>query len=258
MDRPYRKTQQYKRTRNVSKEQKFKARRRLLRIFVFFLLVWGVLGFIRSDFFSVETIEFWGNTHTSEEELRQALRSGEGENIWQLSPAKLAERLKGIVRIEDAIVSRALPRTLVVQVTEKEALALAPYREYLLEVGVDGVILGVTQDPQSYALPLLTGIAPLELHVGDQLLSQASLEQAAAAFDAMNQAGVSVSEINISDEENLVLTTMTGLSVWLGRDRFPEKAGLLAQIMGQLGGRQDEGYLDLRTPAAPAFHIIKD
>jgi cell division septal protein FtsQ len=50
---------------------------------------------------------------------------------------------------------------------------------------------------------------------------------------------------------------MDGLSVWLGNKNFAEKAQVLLQILGQLGGRQGEGYLDLRVPTAPAFHIIE-
>ncbi|MDW7652431.1 MAG: FtsQ-type POTRA domain-containing protein, partial [Bacillota bacterium] len=191
-------------------------------------------------------------------QILESLQIHEGENIWELSPGQLAERVESIARIESASVYRKLPRTLVVDVTEKGTLCLVPYREYLFAVGFDGTILGVTNDPQNYGLPLVTGIAPLELKVGDLLFSGERLERTTELITAMDGAGIAVSEINFSDEENLVLVTMSGLTVWLGRDGFQEKAGLLAQIMGQLTGRQDEGYLDLRVPTAPAFHILND
>lgn len=242
----------------VSAEKKVKFRNRLFSILFSFMMIWALLGFVRSDLFSIKQIIIDGNTHTSESEIRLALMVEEGKNIWQLNLDKLEERIGVIPRVAVASVHRKLPATLVIEVQEKQPLALVPYQEYLLEVGYDGIILGTTQDPQNYGLPMLTGIWPLELTVGDVILSDAQLSQVISAIEAIEGANVAVSELNLATEDNLILITIDGFTVWLGLDNYTEKISLLTQIIGQLTGRQAQGYLDLRAPAAPAFHVIQE
>lgn len=256
MDKHRRSRQVRYRKRTVSPQNVRKARRRLLAALLTVVMLWAFLGFIRSDFFRIEQLVIQGNTYTGETEIRQAIPVTEGDNIWQLNTSLLEDKLAVIPRIESASVSRKLPRTLRVDIREKRVFALVPYKEYLFEMGYDGMALGTTQNPQKYGLPLLTGMAPVELSVGEMLLSGPALQDAIEAIEALDTSGVAVSELNLADEDNVVIVTMDGLTVWLGRNGYAVKADLLVQIMAQLQGRQGDGYLDLRVPAAPAFHVL--
>lgn len=242
----------------VAPEKKRVLQNRLLVIFIFFVILWGLHSFIRSDFFVLDTLDIEGNLHTPEAEIRLAMQVHEGLNVWDISPSQLKKRVENIPRIEFAEIHRRLPRSLYVEIQEKKVMALVPYREYLLEVGVDGQILGTTQDPQNFGLPLLTGIAPVELKVGEYLLWGEQLASAAAALSLLDETGPAVSELNVSDPENFIIITLDGLVVWLGQTDFVEKINILTQISAQIQGKQTDGYLDLRVKDAPAFHITTD
>lgn len=242
----------------VNPEKKRVLQNRLLVIFLFFVLLWGLHSFIRSDYFMLESVEIEGNLHTPEAEIRLAMQIHEGLNIWDISPSRIKKRIEEIPRIEYADVHRRLPRSLYLTIREKEVMALVPYREYLLEMGGDGQILGTTQDPQNYGLPLLTGIAPVELKVGEYLLQGEQLTSVTNALIALDDAGLVVSELNMSDPENFIMITLDGLVVWLGQSDFVDKINILTQISDQIQGKHTEGYLDLRVKDAPAFHVIKD
>jgi cell division protein FtsQ len=257
VDKHYRKRQSIY-SKNLSPKKVNRSKRYLLGILLFTMLIWAVLGFIRSDYFFVEQIEINGNKHTEETEIRLALPVSEGDNIWQMNPGYLEDKLTEIPRVEHASVTRRFPRKLVIDITEKDQLALVPYQQHLLEIGVDGMVLGSTQEPQSYGLPLITGLMPTELTVGKYLLEGSLLEQAGSAIIAMSEADVEVSELNMADENNLILVTMDGLTVWLGQNNYATKAELLVQIKNQVSGRQAEGYLDLRAVSSPAFHLIEE
>ncbi len=125
-------------------------------------------------------------------------------------------------------------------------------------MGTDGMVLATTRNLQNYNIPMLTGLAPLELSVGEMLLTGPQLQEVVQALEAMSAVGVSVSELNFAEPEKLVLITMDGFTVWLGQGGYSEKAALLVQIMAQLQGRQAEGYLDLRVPQAPAFNTLAE
>ena len=101
-------------------------------------------------------------------------------------------------------------------------------------------------------------MVPVSGAVGQQLLTAEILEQVQQLSKALTEEGVMVSEINLEQADNLIIVTMDGLCVWLGVDRFAEKANILVQILGQLAGQQAEGYLDLRAVTAPVFHPTKD
>lgn len=233
-------------------------KRRLLATLLFVVVFWAVLSLVNSDIFSITKIAICGNAYTTEKEIRLALTVAEGDNIWRLNKAQQAAKLKTIPRIESARVIRELPNRLRVEIKEKKALVLVPYNGYLLEMGADGMVLATTQNPQNYNIPMLTGLAPVELSVGEMLLTGLQLQEVMQALEAMSAAGVVVSELNFAQAEKLVLITMEGLTVWLGQGRHCEKAALLAQIKGQLQGRQSEGYLDLRVPEAPAFNTLAE
>ncbi|NLN06470.1 MAG: FtsQ-type POTRA domain-containing protein [Firmicutes bacterium] len=228
-----------------------------LRLLLIFVLVCAVLGVLRSDLFDLKEVTVTGNERTPEAEIREALQVERGVNILQLDLDALTERVLAIPRIAHVDIRRLLPDGLQVEVTEYDTLVLVPYQEHFLEVGENGKILGSTADPQQYALPLLTGLLPVTGKMGENILDGRLLEQVRELCSALAETGVPVSEINTSQEENLIIVTMDGLSVWLGNKNFAEKAQVLLQILGQLGGRQGEGYLDLRVPTAPAFHIIE-
>lgn len=247
-----------KRRKGLSPEKQARVAKKLLSVFLFFLCLWSFIVFIRSDFFTLERILFSGNNHTGEEELRTAMGVSEGENIWRLSPSRLESGLETIPRIKSAEVHRKLPRRLLVNVTEKEALVLIPYQEYMLETGVDGQILGTTQEPQNYGLPLLTGLPLVETTVGDTVLAGEVLGAVKEIISALSGSGVSLSEINVADSENIIVVTIDGLVSWLGKDQLEQKTKLMANIAGQIAGRHNNGYLDLRVPDAPVFHNVRN
>lgn len=242
----------------VPPEKRRQIKRRLLAALLFIVVLWTVLSFIGSDFFSIAAIVVHGNTYTTEKEIRMALTVVEGDNIWRLNKAQQEAKLKTIPRIESARVTRELPNRLKVEVKEKRSLVLVPYNGYLLAMGTDGMVLATTRNLQNYNIPMLTGLAPLELSVGEMLLTGPQLQEVVQALEAMSAVGVSVSELNFAEPEKLVLITMDGFTVWLGQGGYSEKAALLVQIMAQLQGRQAEGYLDLRVPQAPAFNTLAE
>lgn len=230
-----------------------KAQRMLKYSLLFFIFLWMLLTFVRSDYFSLENIVVAGHVHTTEAEIKAALQVSAGENIWRIRPSQLQERVASIPRISSATVERRLPRTLVVSVREEDTLILVPYREHLLELGTEGQVLGSTKGRQEYSLPLLTGIGPVEISVGQSLLAGEQLMSVRAVMAALAEHGLHASELNLADQDNMVLIMIDGLIVWLGRGEYAEKIWLLQQISRRLPEEKQAGYLDLRIKETPVF-----
>jgi cell division septal protein FtsQ len=94
--------------------------------------------------------------------------------------------------------------------------------------------------------------------VGSYLLQGKQLSDLNNAVNALNKYNLTVSELNFSEPENLLLVTMDGMVAWLGDSEYVEKAHLLAQILEQLQGKVNGGYLDLRVKEAPVFSPLEN
>jgi len=235
-----------------------KLRKILLFVFLLFVLLWAGLVFIRSDFFSLKQIEIIGNERLSEEEIIDSLQVHLGDNVLQMNMSLLEERLLLIPRVESVKIERRWLQILQVELAEREVLALIPFQEYFLEVGTNGQILGSAPQALDPALPLLTGLAPVTVAVGEYILHTQLLDKVKEICSGLEEEKLMVSEINVANENNIILITLDGLTVWFGEKDFAKKTRILAEIMGQLDIRQKEGYLDLRVATAPAFHITEN
>jgi len=235
-----------------------KIKGRLLLTLLFFLFLWSLLTFVQSDFFELEAIVIQGHVHTPEAEIRAALQVNEGSNIWKISPSLLQQRVESIPRVASAEIKRSLPRKIVVAVQEEQVLLLVPYQEHLLEIGMDGLVLGSTREPHKYQLPLLTGSGAIEISVGQVLLEGQQLSAVREIMATIADSKLNISELNLADPENLLLVTMDGLVVWLGNGEYAEKILLLQQISSQVQSKKTTGYLDLRVKEAPVFSADKE
>lgn len=253
MDKPYQRTAGVNNRQEKNAEKQRKLSRRLFSVLLFVVFIWAFLAFINSDLFIIETVEIQGMVHTTEQEIISALNLPPDANTWKINPGHFEHNVKTIPRIKNVNIKRDLPGGLVVMVEEKEALALVPYGEFFLEVCSDGQIIGTNQDPHNFGLPLLTGFIPSEVRVGQTILSADVMAGVAEAIEALNQAGINISELNLSDRDNLVLVTLDGMTVWLGNSEFAEKSSLLSQISGRFQGDRQSGYLDLRVKEMPVF-----
>jgi cell division protein FtsQ len=85
--------------------------------------LWGPRALRHLAFFRVRRVEILGTRYTAPSELLERLRVDTTRSVWDpLEP--LAARLRGHAQVESVTVSRRLPGTLVVQVTERHPVAL--------------------------------------------------------------------------------------------------------------------------------------
>lgn len=108
----------------------------------------------RIDFFAVRRVEFVGVSASRPAELAAAMRVPAGANLFDdLAPYRA--RVLAAPGIRAAEVHRRLPGTLVVEVTEAQAVALAPKDGRLRMVGRNGKFLPFDPAVSAPDLPLV-------------------------------------------------------------------------------------------------------
>ena len=112
---------------------------------------WAPPALSRLAFFHVRRVEFEGIRHAKPGELTALLQLDTLQSVWQpLEP--LVARITVHPLVADAQIERRFPATLLVSVTEKDPVALAPDQGRLVPVDADGRVLPI--DPAAIDVPL--------------------------------------------------------------------------------------------------------
>ncbi len=124
---------------------------------------WGPRVLSRLDFFRVRKVEVLGLRYTPPGEVLDRLHVDTTHSVWEpLEP--LAARVATHPQVERAVVSRRLPGTLVVDVTERRPVALVPVGGTLRAVDERGVALPLDPSGTPVDAPIVT-TAPRETSV---------------------------------------------------------------------------------------------
>jgi cell division protein FtsQ len=228
-----------------------KLARLLLFTVIFFTLLSATFYGLSSSLFNLQELNFQGQEALTPEELAQAFPYPLGLNIWKVDVKRVAEKYASLPRIHRVEVERKLPRALVIRLEEKKTAALIPYQAYYYEVAFDGTLVALGSFVPPGGFPMLTELSGLTYRLGENINAAPGGPLVIAFLEAMGEETGSISEINIANPNNLIVFTLGGRQVWMGRGGYGDKLQLLPSILAALPQRK--GYLDFRVLEAPSF-----
>lgn len=201
-----------------------------------------------SPLFHLRSLRLEGLRHLSAPQVRSLAGVTPSTNLFWLSPSMIARRVERSPWVSEASVSRVLPSTLVIRVTERRPVAILAGRRLL--VAGDGMILG--PNPGGLRLPVLQ--APRDgVQPGMRL---------ASAFPGLGVARglapdllASVARITADREGEATAVLRDGTTAMFGQPvMVPAKSRALQSVLrwaARSGVRPR--YVDVRAPAAPAL-----
>lgn len=173
-------------------------------------------------FFRVETVTVTGNQRYTREEIVAASGIQTGDNLYSLNKIRIDQNIRTTLPyIGELTINRALPSTILITVTEWEAVAqvAVPDPERVSELNA----ARLEKDPD--AQPLQTAQEPWLISVKGKLLEPAPADSAAINVTGLMplspQAG---SIMEVPEEEGTRLEALTGLLEALG------EAGIQSQV----------------------------
>ena len=170
--------------------------------------VWGPRLLSSLDFFKVRKVEVLGLRYTPPGEVLARLHVDTTRSIWDpLDP--LAARVATHPQVESVVVSRKLPGTLVVDVTERRPVALVPAGGSLRAVDERGVLLPLDPSRTPVDAPIVT--APPRETAVYHLLSAMQRESPRlyARLSAVRFAGGGELVLQLADLPVRAMTTVT-------------------------------------------------
>jgi cell division protein FtsQ len=205
---------------------------------------------IASPRFAVREIEVGACTHLSSDEIRQLTGVAIGDRLLAVDPDAVATRVAMHPWILSARVRRELPSTLVIEVTERQAVASALLGALYLIDGTGHPFKRATF-AEADGLPVITGVTR-DQYASVRGTSEAVFRQALALFTAYTDGHPDrpkLSEIHVETRTGFSLILFEGSGeIRIGQGNFEAKLAQFDRIFAALGPRSPAAlrtvYLD--------------
>jgi cell division septal protein FtsQ len=132
-------------------------------------------GPLLAHWFEVRNVSLIGARHVTRAEVLERLALRPGETLFSVTPSRLASQLQSHPWIREVTVSRWFPGTLRVSVTERRPAAVLKAPAFSLLLDEEGRVLSVLVKGTEPGLPVLVGIEPHGLMLGDAVSRRAAL-----------------------------------------------------------------------------------
>lgn len=250
----------------MAKRKKPRGRKHKLSWYIFWLVIFvfligSLLTLLGSlPLWRIQNVEVKGNVSIPFEEILKVANIPMDESIFAVNFSPAQKKLSAIRAVKKARISRFLPYTVVIHITERKgaALLVVEGKSYLIDE--DGVILNPAEgsgvSPEMCDLqnmPAITGVS--RQWIADGILNAdicrvifGLLEQLRKLLHTRRM------QIDLTDKDNMVLLLDDVLQVRMGETQdIPEKIKTVQKLLKGLGGKRGPiEYIDVQCPKFPA------
>ncbi len=184
---------------------------------------------------------FTGNTHLSDEELRNLAGLKGRENLLSVSSSRIFEKLSGSPWIRSVSVRKEFPDRLHILVSEAEPFALLDLKGRLFIVDDRGKMLEELKDGSMPFLPVISGNPFAEKEVFYEAISLAKIIKKTGLLSRKDHIEI------IAHKPQEIALNLDGIVVKIGTGEYEEKLIRLTELEEEIKNRQiPVDYIDLR------------
>ena len=227
-DKPQKKSQKNKKSKNkkevnkklqekklTPKQELAKRKRRAILKLVKWLMligiiIGGIIYTLLSPIFNIKTISVEGNSKISIDEIISLSGLQLEQNMFNYKQSNVVENIKQNAYIDSVKVSRNIPDTVEIIVTERVASFMIKFANTYAFINNQGYILEVSSKKQN--LPIITGINTIqeEIRTGNRLCTEdlKKLGDVLKIMESSESNGLSkdITKIDITNSDNYILT----------------------------------------------------
>jgi cell division protein FtsQ len=227
-------------------------------------LAWGAHRYaLSTPRFAIRDIEVKGNRHHSGDQIARLAGLARGQNLFSIEASVAEKKLLENPWIQKAKVGRELPGRLLLDVVERDAVAVATLEDgslYLLTAEGEPFKAVEAGDPSD--LPIVTGIGPQDLAID----RARAVDRLAVGLEVIREyEGLPISRVHEAQEVHLesdgavVLTVgKRGISLHIGQGPFRQKLLMAARVIGKLQASGEvPGIVFLDNEAHPERVVVR-
>ncbi len=208
-------------------------------------------------YFTVSEIVVTPTRHVRAGALLESADMRAGTSLWRVDPVVLERRLESHPWIRRATVRREFPRRLVVDVAEREPVAIL-FLDQLYFVDSTGTAFVRVGERDPLDLPFVTGVEAAIL-ADERPYARHAIRQALRLLRSMASAGLPfrISEVHIERERGItVFPVEPRVALTFGWSGFGTKLGRLGRVLQDFRGRESQiREIDLTMGTAAVVRV---
>lgn len=226
-------------------------------------VAWGAHRFlVTTSRFSIERVDVEGAQRLGRAELLRLMGTERGANLFALDLNEAARALLENPWIEQAEVSRKLPRTLHIQLQERQARAIAAIDEALYLITPDGQPIKPLEQSDPVDLPVISGLTRDDLAI-DRPGARERLIQAIGVLDDYERLSLARAfepqAVHLGPDGHVELVVgVSAVTLQLGKQDFRQKLLMAARVLGRVQARgQIPEVIFLDNEAHPERVVVR-
>lgn len=238
------------------KRRMIHVRRFVLSVLLLLFGVELVLAVLTSPWFYVKTVRVEGRRTIPLAEIAGSLHVPPKSNLFLFQTERIVRKLELNPAVQNVVVRRRLPGTIMVQVFERRAQLILSSRGRLYAVDSDGLVFCAIKEPLP-GVPVVQCSVPGRIAVGKKVEAPKFLAARRCLQLAEEKKNFRVAKITVDQNNDLCLNVRDGPQIRLGQaERLSEKLDIAGRAAEQIPGvgRRAE-YIDVTCPEAPALKL---
>ncbi|MEW9122307.1 MAG: FtsQ-type POTRA domain-containing protein [Thermotaleaceae bacterium] len=238
-----------------------KLHRRRKQIMVFILLLCCIISFIiifKTDIFSIEKVTVNGNTVLTEEEVVHMSGINIGNQIFKEKTSEIRGVLLQNPYIKEAHIKRRLPNRIIINIAERQEVALVPFMDVFLVIDEEGMVL--KSEKESQHLKSIVGLQFDHFMEGEILDVEESetLKKALEIIKGIDKRGISISGLDVTNRNNMVIRLTENMICRIGDGtNMDYRLKLLDKILIDLASRDiTRGVIDINYEGNPTYRPV--
>jgi len=231
------------------------------------VLAVAIMVVLGMNLFVVRTIEVKGGIHYTPNEVIRAAGLKEGQSIFSVNAAMIRSELQSTPQLQLVEVERKMPGTVLLTVKETTPTLVASYMNQFVTLDEELRVLSQEGALPEGDYPLITGMVVRSAEIADKItiddkLQMEALESIVGHFSVRSEVAENdtyaplyyITEIQLTDVDNIRLFTMNGYCVELGDSLDMDRKALWVEQMlpmfiekGYTGGTLDVAGSDSAT-----------
>lgn len=208
-----------------------------------FLFVYAYSYLLSTHYFEIKEISIRGLKELTEQDILTQASLTPRQNLLSVNIEALEKRISSNPWVKNIYVGRELPDRLILEVKERNPVAMVKQSSELYLMDNEGFIFKKLGKNDEVDLPILTGIDGKEQDKSKLLLSTLNLLKNMSASNRYSYLGA-ISEVNVDDIFGISLLTDNGLYLKLGKDNYEKKLNQLSTVMADMEKRGlRKGYI---------------
>jgi cell division protein FtsQ len=217
---------------------------------------------LTSPRFSIQEVNLQGGKRVSPDQARDEAGVVLGSNIFALDTALAERKLLQNPWVSEARVTRDLPRSLRIEIKEREPVALAAFADRLYLVTANGEPFKELSPGDPADFPIISGVS-VEGLSRDR---ERELDRVREGLEVLEQYGrVTLAktqlaqEVHLADSGDVTLTAgKEGITFELGKDAYRRKLLMGEQVVGEMRRKgRSPGIVFLDNQAHPERVVVR-